>query len=105
MERAAGPASPAAWPLKLTALVHEEPPAHVSRVLARAGLGDQSPFVRAIVASFGELWKAGAARRAPGLIADRRRSAPTRKRQMADLELPYTRRSVGGIGRARRRAG
>jgi len=58
VERAAGPASPAAWPLKLTALVHEEPPARVGRVLARAGLAGQSRFVRGIVASFGEIWKA-----------------------------------------------
>ena len=58
VERAAGPASPAAWPLKLTALVHEQPPARVGRVLARAGLADQARLVRSIVASFGEIWKA-----------------------------------------------
>jgi hypothetical protein len=46
------------WLLKLTALVHEEPPDRIAAVLAPAGLEEHVPFVSAVIAAFGEVWRA-----------------------------------------------
>jgi hypothetical protein len=57
VERVIG-ADARAWPLKLTALVHEERPDRLPALLRHAGLEDQAQFVVGIVNGFGAVWKA-----------------------------------------------
>lgn len=59
VERAsAGEPERDATALKLVALVHEEPPERMPRLLAAADLAGEAPFATAIVAAFGALWRA-----------------------------------------------
>jgi hypothetical protein len=45
------------WLLKLTALVHEERPARIAKVLEPSGLAVHTPFIAGILAAFGEVWR------------------------------------------------
>jgi hypothetical protein len=101
IERAAGPASAADWPLKLTALVHELPPARIGRVLAAAGLADQARFVRAVVRGFGEVWRAGDAR-ALGAFARRHGD---RLRPLLLFEVAHEGAATPAMREAARRGG
>jgi hypothetical protein len=46
-----------AVPLRVTVLVHEEPPERLPALLGHAGLAEFSPIVLAVVGAFGRLWK------------------------------------------------
>jgi hypothetical protein len=43
--------------LRLAALVHEEPPGSLTKLLDSAGLFDLAPIVVAVTGGFGRLWK------------------------------------------------
>jgi len=49
----------AAWPLRLAALVHEEPRGRLRAMLATAGLSDAAYRVRAVLDGFGAVWRPG----------------------------------------------
>jgi hypothetical protein len=55
---AMGAREPHAAALHLAAVVHEQAPAQIVRALTRAGRGRAAPVVTAVVAGFGEVWKA-----------------------------------------------
>jgi hypothetical protein len=55
---AMGAREPHAAALCLTAVVHEQAPAQIVRALIQAGRGRVVPVVSAVVAGFGEIWKA-----------------------------------------------
>jgi len=45
--------------MRLAVLLHEEPPERVPGLLEQAGLLSVAPFVTAVIAGFGKLWKLG----------------------------------------------
>jgi hypothetical protein len=55
---AMGTREPHAAALRLAAVVHEQAPAQIVRALTRAGRSRAAPVVAAVVAGFGEVWKA-----------------------------------------------
>jgi hypothetical protein len=57
VERAAGDDFPQVDALRLTALVHEEPPASIAGLLAVADLARFAPLVTAVTSAFGRVWK------------------------------------------------
>jgi len=50
---------PATWPLRVAALVHEEPRPHVLAVLETAGLSVGADRVLAVLDGFGAVWRHG----------------------------------------------
>jgi hypothetical protein len=56
--RAMGAREPHGAALRLAVVVHEQAPAQIVRALTRAGRGRMAPVVSAVVAGFGEVWKA-----------------------------------------------
>jgi hypothetical protein len=55
---AMGAREPHAAALRLAAVVHEQAPVQIVRALTRAGRGRVAPVVSAVLAGFGEVWKA-----------------------------------------------
>ena len=57
VEVAAGDEHERFWSVKLTALVHEMPPADLDATLRRAGIADVASRVLAILKGFGHVWR------------------------------------------------
>ena len=57
VETAADPETTEAAALRLAALVHEEPPESLPKLLDSAGVRHLAPIVVAVIGGFGQIWK------------------------------------------------